>query len=100
MPALDYSVGSRPVSFSEPVNSVQGMPLADGNPSASRNYSTGSTCYFSIMGFVPFCFQHEVLLLRFTVHYVVHIYLGDYNYADVHVRSFIFCTRAGGITCS
>lgn len=29
------------------------------------------------------------LLLRFTIHYVIRIHLGD-NYADVHDRSFIF----------
>lgn len=40
------------------------------------------------------------LFLGFTVHYVIHIHLGGYNYGDEHVRSFIFCASAGGIAGS
>lgn len=82
-----------------PVNSVSGV-LAD----ATHDIESEITIWderitFLIMGFVPL-FPTRNSLLRYTTHYLDHTYGGDYDYAGVHVRSFIFCTRAGGIICS
>lgn len=86
--------------FSEPANSVQGVLPADANLYTRRIHDIG-TCQLGIL-IMGFCFigSNTKPALKFTIHYMEHIHLGDYYDADVHVLSFILCAKAGGITCS